>query len=89
MGWGTAGGMLDMGRAMALVPYSSPRRPLRQVLAPARLCQEHDVYPRSLLLKGLHQVISISLCLAEAAEEDPYALGAKATTMCQPVSYCL
>ena len=32
-GGGTAGGMLDMGRAMALVPYSSPRRPLRQVLA--------------------------------------------------------
>ena len=45
------------------------------------------MYFRSLLLRSLHQVKKLSVCLAEAAEEDPYALGAKATTICQLVNF--
>ncbi|KAK9839437.1 hypothetical protein WJX81_001957 [Elliptochloris bilobata] len=52
-----SGGMLDMGRAMALVPYSSPQRPLRQgdkeLLEPATLANRPLALPAPAWASGV------------------------------------
>lgn len=92
-------GVFWRGRARGYARHG-PRNGARPVLlaaaaaaagaGPVRPCQEHRVLAKSiLLLRCLHQVMRPSLYPAEAAEEDPYALGAKATTICQLVTYRL